>query len=368
MKLLFVIKGLVIEGGGAERVFVDVANAMARKGHDVVIATFDRPEGALFYDVEEDVSVHRLGTGKPGLPTPRRSVAVTMARLRKLAASLHPDVAIGFMHSTYVPMTFSLLGTGIPLVLSEHASLAYFADKPLQRALVNLVHRQSYAKTVVSEAIRREHPAERQARVVVLPNPVAIGQFSANIRATPQARILCVGGLREEKGHDTLIAAFDAIAADHPDWHLRIVGDGATRPKIEALLSTTIHADRIELAGIIRDVMPEYGQAAFTVVPSRNESLSLVAVESMASGRPVIGFADCAGPAALIDDGENGVLVDPGSDRTAALAGAMDAMIRDEDRRQRMGRVAPATVAQFSAENVISAWEDLLHSASKSRG
>ncbi|WP_128891509.1 glycosyltransferase family 4 protein [Erythrobacter sp. HKB08] len=363
MRLLFAIKGLVIEGGGAERVFVDVANALSARGHEVSIATFDRLERDLFYDVSPDIPVHRLGFGEPGVPTPRWTVPITLRRFHRLARELQPDAAAAFMHSTYVPVFFGLLGTGVPLVLSEHTAAAHFEDRPLQRALVSFVQKHSYAKTVVSDVIRDEHPPASRDNLVVVPNPVDMASFAPAREIEPEKVILCVGGLRVEKGQDVLVKTFDLVAGEFPDWRLRLVGDGVTRPQIEALVAQAKHGNRIELAGVQKNVPPEYARAAFAVVPSRYESLALVAIEAMASGRPVIGFSDCAGPAKLIEDGVNGILVNPGSDRVEALAEAMRRLMREPETRRTLGEAAPASVTEYSAEAVIDHWEALLEGA-----
>ena len=363
MRLLFAIKGLVIAGGGAERVFAEVVNALARRGHDVHVATFDHPGQTLFYDLDPAIPVHLLGAGEPGVSTPRSNMPKIMLGVRKLARELRPDAAIAFMHSTYVPVALGLLGTGIPMILSEHTAGAHFDDRPLERALTRLVQKLSYAKTVVSPVIRDEHPAAYRGNLVVLPNPVNMAAFEPAGETTPDNVILCVGGLRVEKGQEILIDAFDRIAADHPDWRLRFVGDGVTRPQVEARIAASPYANRIELPGVLRDVPAEYAKAAIVVVPSRYESLSMVAIEAMASSRAVIGFADCAGPRALIEDGVNGLLVNPGDDRAGALAQAIKRLITDSGERARIGSNSPDTVSAYSAENVVDQWENLLVAA-----
>ncbi|WP_209349130.1 glycosyltransferase [Pontixanthobacter sp. CEM42] len=363
MRLLFAIKGLVIAGGGAERVFVDVVNALAQRGHDVHVATFDRSDQPLFYDLDPTIPVHRFGAGDPGVRTPRSSMPKVVLGIRKLAKELKPDAAIAFMHSTYVPVAFGLLGTGIPMILSEHTAGAHFEDRRLQLALTRLTQRLSYAKTVVSPVIRDEHPEAYRRNLVVLPNPVPMDAFAPAKDVTPEKVVLCVGGLRVEKGQGVLIEAFERIAGDCPNWHLRFVGDGVTRPEIETQIAASPFADQIELPGVLRDVPSEYAKAAFVVVPSRYESLSMVAIEAMASSRAVIGFSDCAGPTALIKDGANGLLVDPGQDRVGALAAALKHLIDNPEECHQMGSRAPQTVTAYSSKHVVGQWEALLQAA-----
>ena len=362
MKIGFTIKSLEGEGGGAERVLASCANALVAAGHDVAIMTFDRPDFDTFYQLDE--RVERIGLGRnANLSSLRpRDMWPVMKAIRHHFGS-GTDVVVSFMHSTYVPAALALVGTGVPLILSEHAAAAHFVDRPAQQAMLRMAQRLAFAKTVVSDTILAEHPPRWRKNVVVVPNPVDIAGFAAAHDQTPEKLIVCVGLLREEKGQAHLVQAFDMIAGKHPDWRLRFVGDGALRPQIELLINKASHGDRIAMAGMVQDVAGEYARAAFAVVPSRYESLSLVAVEAMASQRPVIGFADCVGPAKLIEDGVNGMLVDPGEDRIASLAAAMDQMITNDAARRAMGTAAPATVQGYAADAVFAKWERLLQAA-----
>ncbi len=363
MRLLFAIKGLVIAGGGAERVFVEVVNALSARGHEIHVATFDHPDQELFYDVAPDIRIHLFGAGEPGVSTPRSNIPKIMRRIRKLAADIQPDAAAAFMHSTYVPVAAGLIGSGVPMILSEHTAGAHFAGRPLEKALTRLVQKLSFAKTVVSPIIKSEHAPAFHRNLIVLPNPVDMNAFAPAREIAPDKVILCVGGLRVEKDQESLIAAFEQIADRHPGWKLRLVGDGTTRPQIEAQIARSPVAGRIQLPGVLKDVPAEYAKAAIVAMPSRYEALPMVAIEAMASGRPVIGFSDCAGAAALIRNDVNGLLIDPANGRVTALAEALETLITDEDLRRSLSRQAPDTVQSYSLDAVVDRWETLLQAA-----
>ncbi len=72
------------------------------------------------------------------------------------------------------------------------------------------------------------------------------------------------------------------------------------------------------------------------------------------------GFADCEGTNEIVVDGQNGLLVDPGTDRVEAFATAVQLLIDDEAERGRLARQAPATVAAFRPGPIIDAWERML--------
>lgn len=148
------------------------------------------------------------------------------------------------------------------------------------------------------------------------------------------------------------------------DWDLRIVGEGHLRPALERQIADLGMVGRIELAGAVSDVGGEYAAAQLFALPSSYESFGLVTAEAFAHGLPVIGFADCPGTNTLVVDGINGLLVG-GADRVSAFALGLKRLMGDADLRERLGSAAPATVAEFSTDRVIDAWEALLYSVAR---
>jgi len=368
MRLLFVIKGLVVPGGGAERVFVDIVNGLRAREHQVTIATFDEPGQDFFYGIHPGIPRLLMGASRPGLPTPRAGLIRVARSVRSLARTLQPDAVVAFMHSTYVPVAFGLAGTSVPLIVSEHTSAAHFVGRPVQRTLARWAQRMAFAKTVVSSQIFAEHPSPSRANLHVIPNPVDLSAFATARTQTSSANvILCVGGLRPEKDQRTLISAFDLVAHDFPDWRLRLVGDGSERSAIEARIAASPFRARIELPGVLHDVASEYAKASIVALPSRYESFGMVAIEAMASGRPVIGFSDCAGAVTLIQHGVNGLVADPFPNRANGLAAALRTLMAAPERRIEMGARAPATVDKYSIDAIVSQWENLLLAAAASR-
>ncbi|OYW52276.1 MAG: hypothetical protein B7Y80_20200 [Hyphomicrobium sp. 32-62-53] len=368
MKFAFFIKSLVFPGGGAERVFCGVVNGLSDRGHDCVVVTFDDGQEEFFYQLHSSIEIERLSASTPGRSTPRRNLPRIMKSTRKIAQRYKPDAAVAFMHSTYVPVAFAFAGTGVPLVVSEHTSAAHYSGRPLQRRLARVAQQMAYAKTVVSTQVYEEHPKSWRKNLHVLANPVDLTEYAAAQRNFPSdGLILCLGGLRPEKDQLTLISAFDRVASEFPEWRLRLVGDGTERPAIEARIAQSQYRSRIELPGVIRDVAGEYAKASIVAMPSRYESLGLVAIEAMASGRPVVGFADCAGAATLIQHGVNGLLAEAGVDRARSLAESLRTLMADRGLCIAMGMRAPPTIQHYSIDAIVGQWEGLLLAAATSR-
>ena len=138
MKLLFVIKTLVLPGGGAERVVAEVSGALARRGHDVVVASFDQADESPFYRLDPGVRWRPLSVGQVRRGTSAGEALRRTGELRATARSIGPDVAVGFMHSAFIPLGLALLGSGVPLLASEHIAFDHYRTRPAQRGLLRL--------------------------------------------------------------------------------------------------------------------------------------------------------------------------------------------------------------------------------------
>jgi glycosyltransferase involved in cell wall biosynthesis len=360
MKLLLAIKATALAGGGTERVVSQVTAALAERGHDVTLVSFDQPGEPPFYPIHPAVRQHRLGIGNISRGTGLGEALRRIAALRRLALELRPDVAIGFMHSAYIPLGLALAGTGIPLVASEHISYDHYRTRRLQAALLRLTPLIAKAITVLSPAVRDGFPAAMRRRMTVVPNPVAVQvRQPADPAGEPPRTLLAVGRLEEQKDHSTLIAAFAKIAGNFLDWRLRIVGEGVLRPQLEAQRRRLGLEDRVDLPGATRDVAAEYAAAQLFAMPSSYESFGLTTAEALAHGLPAIGFADCPGTNELIRDGVNGLLA-AGPDRAAALADGLARLMGSSELRTRLGAAGPASIEAFAPERVADIWERLL--------
>jgi GalNAc-alpha-(1->4)-GalNAc-alpha-(1->3)-diNAcBac-PP-undecaprenol alpha-1,4-N-acetyl-D-galactosaminyltransferase len=361
VRLLFAIKSLNVAGGGAERVLTQVVSALADRGHEVAVVTFDAP-GRSFYPMADSVRRIDLAASAAGESTPRGQLVAVLPRLRQVVKSERPDVVIGFMHSMYLPLGIAMLGTRVPLIASEHVGIDHYWTVPVQRALLELTPWLSVASTIPSDRVRSGFQRRLRRRMVTMVNPVAEpGATTVEGRAESSEQvILAVGRLFAEKNHNELVEAFATIADTYPTWKLRIVGEGELRTELEHQVGLHGLTDRVELPGAVQDVGSEYARAAIVAVPSRYESFGLSTAEALAAMRPVIGFADCPGTNELIHHERNGLLVAGSGDRVAALATGLGRLMADAALRDRLAAAGPASVESFRTDSVADRWEQLL--------
>jgi glycosyltransferase involved in cell wall biosynthesis len=365
IRAIFVVKTLALPGGGAERVLATVAAALAKRGHEITIATFDDPATATFYPIDPAITLLQLGIGHVRART-RLGEAVMRARsLRKTIQSRRPDVAIGFMHSAYVPLALGLSRTGIPVVASEHIVFDYYRRHPFERLALSVAAPFLNSMSIISERARQGFPWWLRKKMVAIGNPVQRFDRMADPIGGAAKTILSVGRLVPQKNHAMLISAFARIADDFADWRLRIVGEGKLHQSLRQQAEQLGLGHRIELPGGIAAIGDEYAGAQLFVLPSRYESFGLATAEAMVHGLPAIGFADCPGTNEIIRDGVDGLLV--GSrDRVEGLAAAMAQLMDSPKKRSVMGEAARRTEVAPRLDGVVSLWEQLLASAGTS--
>jgi len=358
LRLLFVIKSLA-GAGGAERVLCAVAGELADRRHDVEIASFDAPCSSDFYPLDPRVARLRLGVGKVARSSGPVDLLRQAAALRVLLRKSRPNVAIGFMHSAFVPLGFAAVRTGTAVIASEHTVFEHYRANRLEGALVRVTAGLIAAFTATSDRVRAGFPPAIAARMTVIPNPVLSSKAATRPDSSATRVLLSVGGLRQEKGHHALIEAFARLAKRFPDWSLRIVGEGPRRGALEAQARNAGVGARVTFAGTIAEVAPEYAAADLFVVPSSYESFGLATAEALAAGIPAVGFADCPGTNEIIRDEVNGLLVS-GPDRSEALARGLARLMEDQELRSRLGHAGPGSVARYSLDPVVDRWEELL--------
>jgi glycosyltransferase involved in cell wall biosynthesis len=271
------------------------------------------------------------------------------------------------MHSAYIPLALALSHSRIPVVASEHIGYDHFRNLRLE-ALALRATAPLYARmTTISEALKADFPAYLAKRMKVVPNPVEPITRRADPIGGNRKKLLNVGRLTKQKDQRTLIEAFAKIASVHPDWTLRIVGQGVLHSELDNMIASLGLAKRIELAGIIEDMESEYASAHLFAMSSRYESFGLATAEALSAGIPAIGFADCAGTNELIQHNVNGLLVG-GRDRVAALAQGLDLLMGSSQLRQRLGQAAPASVQRFDLGAIGVQWEVMLDEVTRDAG
>jgi glycosyltransferase involved in cell wall biosynthesis len=160
-----------------------------------------------------------------------------------------------------------------------------------------------------------------------------------------------------EKNHREMIEAFARIAPDHPEWTLKIFGDGSLREVLEEQIRAAGLADRVLLMGPTRDVERELLNASMFALSSNAEGLPLVLVEAMACGVPCVSYDCSPGIREIITDGADGIVARQGS--VDELSAGLRRLIEEPETRRAMGQQALISSKRFAPDVVMELWERL---------
>jgi glycosyltransferase involved in cell wall biosynthesis len=174
-----------------------------------------------------------------------------------------------------------------------------------------------------------------------------------------QPLVVAAGRLERSKGFDLLIDAWAQVVARHPQWRLRIYGEGSARVALQQRIADLGLSESVTLAGFSTALQREIARASAFVLSSRAEGYGMVLVEAMACGVPVVS-TDCPnGPRDIITDGVDGFLVT--NEDVPALAGGILRMIElTPQHRQAMATAAIQSAQTRSQTSVAKDWNDLL--------
>lgn len=325
-----------LEGGGAERCMVVVANELARSGVSVALV-LGRAQGTFLRDVEPAVRIVDLGAD--AMPRALWGMVRHLRRSRPdavLSAMSHANVVAALAHR--------IARSRARLVLSEHAHFSsVLVDFPgprmaVTRRLMRLTYPWADRIVTVSHGVAQDllrHVPLAPAQLVTIYNPVVgdrLQRLAREAPAHPWLRqrevpvIVAAGRLIAQKDFATLVDAFAQLRAQRRA-RLVILGEGGLRGALLARARERGVADDVDLPGFEDNPFAAMRAASLFVVSSRFEGLSCVLVEAMACGTRVVS-TDCpSGPAEVLEQGRWGRLVPVGN--AQALAAAMAASLDD---------------------------------------
>lgn len=355
MKILFLCHNLT--GGGAERVCVDVANGLAKLGHQVGIMT-DTAQPITYVPLPEVKLIAAAKYQKNPISSRLRAFKQLLSVLREE----RPDVVISilYMNATLAKLA-SMLTVHSPVIASDHNSFEKPASAPMPfRQKLDKFWRNYYLDglTLLTE-VDKELLNGRFKHTFVMPNPL----YLTPLKEVPhkEKTVLAVGRMNNWhcKGFDLLLKAWGRVGRDAHDWKLRIVGHGNAESK-GYLQSLAAGMANVEFLPYTPHIAEEYKKAEIFVLSSRYEGFGLVLTEAMSQGCACVACDYKGRQAEILKDGKDGLLCPV--DDEEALAGKLQLLMKDGQLRKSLQENAIKDVDRFSIDNTVKRWERMLTS------
>lgn len=360
MNINFIIPGL--QGGGAERVAVTLANALAGRGHAISFIVYS--DGESDYALDGDIDIHPVFDEEEISSRPVNRIwrkGAYSLRLNNILNKLGADAVVSFMKGTngkVLPVSYL---KGIPHIATEHTTYKAGINDLWTQFERRYLYRLASAVTVLIEKERTDFYSKYLNNVEVMPNPLPFDIHSNSDYDKKEKIILSAGEMHrwKRKGFDKLIRFFSMIHEDFPEWRLQFAGKGEEgQQKLKEIAHSCGVGHKVDFLGFVENMAHLYRKASIFALYSKNEGFGMVLIEAMSQGCVCISLDSGFGPSQIIEDGRNGFLVPDGN--RELFADRLTELIINNDRRKNMADRAREKVKQYSLDNISDRWEELL--------
>ncbi len=364
MKLLYITNG-ISGAGGLERVLSIKASYLAEHlGYQVHILTLNET-ATPFYEFSSKIKFHNVAA----VGNPIKYTTSYLHGIKGVIKAINPDVISvcdDGLKAFFLP---KLLGKPCPMIYERHVSKLISVSQQnqtgIKKHLVNFQFKlmdflgNSYDKFVVLTAGNLKEWNLKNLQVIS--NPLSF--YPAKSSTLEHKKVIAVGKQSYQKGYDRLLEAWQKVAEKHPNWHLEIYGTFASDGKLPQQAKNLNIDQNVHLFAPEKNIQSKYLDASIYVMSSRYEGFGMVLTEAMACGVPCVSF-DCPhGPADIISNKKDGILVP--NDDIPALAQALITLIEDDQLRQTMGTNAKENVKRYLPEGILQQWDQLFKSVVK---
>lgn len=376
IKIAYCIPSLYYPSG-MERVLTLKANYFTEVfGYEIHIILTDGENKPPYYELHPNIIVHQLAINYDhlyGTTIHRRILGyfkkqrVFRKRLNECLNRIKPDITISLLRRD---INFINKMTDGSIKLGEiHFNKSNYREFNLPKLpdsikklikhfwMKQLIHKLRSLECFI--VLSHEDAAEwtELNNITVIHNPLSFIPESHSDCSRKQ--VIAVGRYMPQKGFDRLISAWKIVSEKHPDWILRIYGDGM-REILQKQIDTLEISKTCILEHSVRNIIKKYCESSIFALSSRFEGFGMVITEAMACGVPPIAFTCPCGPRDIIENNIDGILVENGD--ITGLAEKICFLIENETVRKEMGIRARHNVERFRIEKIALQWKSLFES------
>lgn len=229
----------------------------------------------------------------------------------------------------------------------------FFAKLWMHQLVSNLRRLDQFV--VLSHEDKEQWSELKNVKVIYNPLP----EFPEKVSDCSNKIVVAAGRFVYQKGFDMLIDAWQIVQIKHPDWILKIYGNG-NKEDFYSRIEKNNCQDTCFLYDAVSDLSAKLVEGSIFAFSSRFEGFGMVITEAMACGVPPVAFACPCGPVDIISNGINGLLVPPND--IEALADKINYLIENEGYRKEMGKFARKRAERFKIEIIAEEWKTLFQS------
>lgn len=350
-----------LQHGGAERVVSNLANRFAEAGYEVIVAV--EWIGENEYPLDERVK--HINVGLKSEDEKRGRISKYLRRVRYLKECIRtekPDVVIAFAHLAIYRALMSAHHTGVPVIVAVRTNPTGHYDGRMDKLQIPRLLPRAAGAVFQTTGQRDFFKPYLQDNSTIILNPLNPKYLNVEPPEERVPVVAQVGRVEGFKCQPLLVDAFMIVHREHPEWQLKIYGadsgDG-TWQILESKIKEYDAAEFVKLMGDCDTLEHELNSAGVFAFSSEWEGLPNALMEAMALGLPIVSTdCPCGGPATIISDGIDGLLV-PIWDKEALAAGICR-LIEDRDLAEELGSNARRIAERANPDVVFEQWAEYI--------
>ena len=358
-KILFHINCL--EHGGAERVVSNLANRFASDDYEVIVAT--EWIGENEYPLDPKIRHEMIGITEEESSKGRASQYLLRIRhLKDCIRRYNPDIVIAFAHLAIYRALMATWNMKVPVLISVRTNPIGHYDGRIDRYMLPLLFPRAAGYVFQTTGQRDYFSRYLRSEPRIILNPLSTKYIDVAPPSSRRKVVVQSGRIVDFKYQPMLVDAFMDVHSKYPDWSLEIYGgdsgDGTWEILTEKIQNYSA-AGFIRLMGDSDNLEHDLNDAGLYAFSSEWEGLPNALMEAMALGLPIVSTdCPCGGPATLITDGTDGLLV-PIKNKDA-LAEGMCKLIEDRDLAESLGQNARKIIERAHPDIVHELWADYI--------
>lgn len=354
IRLAFLIP--TIEGGGAERFAVTMCDMFSQDpGYEVALLTSGKKDGE--YTLNSKTNRVNILTG---------TFLKDVKRLHNYLEHWRADLCVAIdiyanLCGAMARMTHQ--NSRYKVILCERTAPGQIQYSAVTKAMRFFLFRFGDFFVFQTKGARNFYAKTVRKRSRIIPNPL---RTDLPMRTDVQRKeIVAAGRLEACKNYPLLIQAFDLVYQKHPEYRLRIFGEGKERERLLRMIKRMKSAKHITLEGFCLDVHEKIKDSDIYVLSSSLEGMPNALLEAMAMGFPVVA-TDCpaGGCRDLTGENECGLLVPSGDKKR--LAAAILTYIENQQMKQDKAQKAYLKSRSFRRDRIKASWETVFNLTGKS--
>lgn len=353
MKILYIAPQINNEGGVARVLSIKSNYLIQKRKHQVHILTQNNGNFPLFFDFDSSIEMHDMSL----LGNPVKFLFSYKQALNELFSKINPDVVFVLDNGLKAFLLPYLLKTKIPVILEIHGS-KYVQEKEGVNKLFN-----SFSIKIKEVGIKRftkvvflsnDSALEwNYKNPIIISNPIS---FSTNeFSKLSSKKVIAVARHSYEKGLDRMLKIWRKVILKYPDWSLEIYGKSNKNQSLQKMANSLNISNNVVFFEPIKNISEKYIDSSLCIMSSRSEGFPMVLLEAMSCGLPCIAYDCPCGPRAIINNNENGFLIEDGN--LDSFVEKIELLINDNELRMQMGDNARKTIDKYNLEIIMQQWE-----------